>query len=69
MFYSSNPMKIAKEFLSFLELVDRDNSSVYSEMKIAKEKLTRSGVWSNDIDPRFEQNRTEFERDMKLMEG
>ena len=69
MFYSSNPMKIAKDFLSFLELVDSDNSSVYSEMNIAKEKLTRSGVWSNDIDPRFEQNRTEFERDMKLMEG
>lgn len=69
MYYSSNPMKIVKEFLHFLELVDKDNSFVYSEMNIAKEKLTRSGVWSDDVDPRFEQHRTEFERMMKLMEG
>ena len=69
MYYSSNPMKIVKEFLHFLELVDKDNSSVYSEMNIAKENLTRSGVWSDDVDPRFEQNRTEFERMMELMEG
>ena len=52
-----------------MELVDKDNSSVYSEMNIAKENLTRSGVWSDDVDPRFEQNRTEFERMMELMEG
>lgn len=67
--YSSNPMKIVKEFLDFLELVDKDNASVYSEMNLAKEKLTRSGAWSNDIDPRFEQNKAEFEKYIQLMEG
>ncbi len=67
--YSSNPMKIVKEFLNFLELVDKDNASVYSEMNLVKENLTRSGVWTDDVDPRFEQNKTEFERFMKLMEG
>ena len=67
--YSSNPMKIVKQLLDFLRLVDGDNDYVYSEMKLAKENLTRSGVWSDDVDPRFEQNQSDFDRLMKLMEG
>lgn len=67
--YSSNPMKIVKQLLDFLRLVDKDNDYVYSEMKLAKENLTRSGVWSDDVDPRFEQNQSDFDRLMKLMEG
>ncbi len=67
--YSSNPMKIVEQLLDFLRLVDKDNDYVYSEMKLAKENLTRSGVWSDDVDPRFEQNQSDFDRLMKLMEG
>ena len=67
--YSFNPMKIVKQLLDFLRLVDIDNDYVYSEMKLAKENLTRSGVWSDDVDPRFEQNQSDFDRLMKLMEG
>lgn len=67
--YSFNPMKIVKQLLDFLRLVDIDNDYVYSEMKLAKDNLTRSGVWSDDVDPRFEQNQSDFDRLMKLMEG
>lgn len=64
-----NPMKIIKEFLDFLELVDADNSSVYKQMNLAKEALTRSGNWSDDVDPRFEENKAEFDELMKVVEG
>lgn len=67
--YAHNPMKIIKEFLDFLSRVEMDNNSVYLQMESAKQKLTRQGYWSDDLDPRFEQNRAEFDELMELMEG
>ncbi len=66
--YSGNSMKIIKEFIEFLGQVEKDNASVYSEMKLAKEALTRSGNWSEDVDPRFNQNEPEFVELVNLME-
>ncbi len=67
--YAHNPMKVIKEFISFLELVEADNTTVYTEVVEAKESLTRSGNWSEDIDPRFEREKDEFDDLMKLLEG
>ena len=66
--YSRNPMKIIKQFIDFLKTVDEDRKNVYSEMIAAKEMLTRSGNWSDDVDPRFDNNKSTFEDLMKLLE-
>lgn len=66
--YSRNPMKIIKQFIDFLKTVDEDRKNVYSEMIAAKEILTRSGNWSDDVDPRFDTNKSIFEDLMKLLE-
>jgi len=66
--YSKNPMKIIKQFIEFLKKVDEDGANIYNEMIAAKEALTRSGNWSNDIDPRFDANKSAFEDLMKLLE-
>lgn len=59
--YAHNPMKIISEFLNFLAQVEKDNASVYSEMVLAKDALTRGGKWSDDVDPRFSQNKPKFD--------
>lgn len=66
--YSRNPMRILKKFVGFLKKVDEDRRYVYSEMLAAKETLTRSGNWSDDVDPRFDDNKAAFEDLMNLME-
>ena len=66
--YSKNPMKIIKQFLTFLKNVDEDRSRVYSEMLTTKETLTRSGNWSDDVDPRFDANKSLFDDLIKMME-
>lgn len=66
--YSKNPMKIIKKFIEFLQLVDEDRKNVYSEMLAAKESLTRSGNWTDNVDPRFADNQAAFEELMKLLE-
>lgn len=66
--FSKNPMRIIKQFITFLKSVDEDRNTVYSEMSVIKDNLTRSGHWSDDIDPRFEDNRSVFEDLMKLVE-
>lgn len=66
--YSKNPMKIIKQFIDFLKKVDEDRKNVYSEMIAEKEALTRSGNWSDDVDPRFDDNKSAFEDLMKLLE-
>ena len=66
--YSRNPMKIIKQFIDFLKTVDEDRKNVYSEMIAAKEMLTRSGNSSDDVDPRFDNNKSTFEDLMKLLE-
>ena len=65
--YVCNPMKVINEFLDFLEQVEKDNTSVYSEMILAKEALTRGGKWLDDVDPRFSQNKPEFDELMNRM--
>lgn len=66
--YSKNPMKIIKQFILFVKAVDDDRTNVYNQMLIEKEALTRSGNWSDDVDPRFDDNKLEFDDLMKLME-
>lgn len=66
--YSKNPMRLAKNFIAFLKKVDADRQNVYSEMLAAKEALTRSGNWSDDVDPRFEENISVFDDLMRLLE-
>ena len=66
--YSKNPMKIIKQFIDLLKRVDEDRKNVYSEMVATKEALTRSGNWSDDVDPRFDDNKSAFEDLMKLLE-
>lgn len=67
--YSQNPMKIVKEFISLIRLVDEDREKVYNEMQKEKELLTRSGIWSNDVDPRFEKEKDLFDELLQRMEG
>ena len=33
-----------------------------------RDKLTRSGNWSDDVDPRFDENKSIFDDLMKLVE-
>lgn len=66
--YSKNPMRIIKQFMGFLKRVDEDRINVHSEMIAAKEMLTRSGNWSDDVDPRFDDNKSAFEDLMNLLE-
>ena len=66
--YSKNPMQIIKQFIGFLKKVDEDRCNVHSEMLAAKEALTRSGNWSNDVDPRFDENKSAFDDLMSLLE-
>lgn len=66
--YSKNPMRLTKDFISFLKKVDEDSKNVYSEMLATKEVLTRSGNWSDDEDPRFEENKSAFDDLMNLLE-
>lgn len=67
--YSKNPMNIVKQFIAFLKSVEEDRKNVYNEMIATKEALTRSGNWSDDVDPRFDDNKSEFDDLMELMEG
>lgn len=66
--YSSNPIKEIEVLVHFLREVDKDREEVYSQMLNDREKLTRSGNWSNDVDPRFDANKSVFDDLMKLVE-
>lgn len=59
--FSSNPMKIVKEFLCLLEDVESDYKKVDNQMQTEKEALTRKGKWSDNTDPRFMQQLPDFE--------
>lgn len=66
--YSSNPIKEIEAFVDFLREVDKDRDEVYSQMLNDKENLTRSGHWSDDVDPRFDANKSVFDDLIKLVE-
>lgn len=66
--YSSNPIKEIEPFVYFLREVDKHRDEVYNQMLRDKERLTRSGNWSGDVDPRFETNKSIFDDLIKLVE-
>lgn len=66
--YSRNPMKIIRQFIDFLKMVDEDRKNVYSQMIAEKNTLTRRGNWSDDVDPRFDADKSAFDELMKLLE-
>lgn len=66
--YSKNPMKLVKQFIKLLEVVNTDREKIYLEMQKEKEALTRSGNWSDDADPRFQSEKASFDELLKLME-
>ncbi len=66
--YSSNPIKEIEPFVYFLREVDKDRDEVYNQMLNDRERLTRSGNWSGDVDPRFEANKSIFDDLIKLVE-
>ena len=67
--FSKDPMKIVKQFMAFIKMVDDDQKSVYNQMTAEKEALTRSGNWSDDVDPRFDERRSEFDMLVRQMES
>lgn len=66
--YSSNPIKEIEPFVYFLREVDKHRDEVYNQMLRDRERLTRSGNWSGDVDPRFETNKSIFDDLIKLVE-
>jgi len=67
--FSKDPMKIVKQFMSFIKMVDDDQKNVYNQMTAEKEALTRSGNWTDDVDPRFDARRNEFDKLVEQMEN
>ena len=67
--FSKDPMKIVKQFMTFIKTVDDDQKNVYNQMTAEKEALTRSGNWTNDVDPRFDARRSEFDMLVHQMES
>lgn len=66
--FSKDPMKVVKVFIELLENVSYDMEKVNNDMKKEKEILTRSGNWSDDVDPRFNQYEYDFNEMIKSME-
>ena len=58
--FSSNPIGRVQPFLKLLERAASDVETAYEQMCNEKEKLTRKGNWSDNVDPRFEQKQDEF---------
>ena len=52
--FSSNPLKIIDSFIAYLSQVETDVSTVDMHMRAEKEQQIKQGIWSNEIDPRFE---------------
>ena len=59
--FSSNPIGVVLPFLETLRKAIKDIDTVYEQMHSEKESLTRKGSWNDNIDPRFEQQRDDFE--------
>lgn len=59
--FSSNPIGVVLPFLQMLSNANRDIDTAYEQMQSEKEALTRKGNWSDNIDPRFEQQKKMFE--------
>lgn len=59
--FAENPIGIVSPFLDMLKRADKDIATAEGRMKNEKDILTRSGSWSDNIDPRFEQQKESFE--------
>ena len=59
--FSSNPIGVVLPFLEMLRKANKDIDTVYDQMHNEKESLTRKGNWTDNIDPRFEQQKETFE--------
>lgn len=66
--YSSNPIKQIESFVYFLREVDKHRNEVYNQLLSDRERLTRSGNWSGDVDSWFETNKSIFEDLIRLVE-
>lgn len=58
--FSTDPICVAKDFLNLLNDVECDVENVSRLMSSEKEKLTRSGNWEDNEDPRFSKYSTEL---------
>lgn len=63
---SSSPMKLINEFVEFLTKVNADVDNVTPRMESEKDKLVRSGGWTENVDPRFESALIQFEQMKKV---
>lgn len=63
---SSSPMKLINEFVEFLNKVNADVDNVAPRMESEKDKLVRSGGWTENVDPRFESALIQFEQIKKV---
>lgn len=59
--FSENPIGVVSPFLDMLKRADKDITTAEEQMKNEKDILTRKGSWSDNIDPRFEQQKESFE--------
>ena len=59
--FSSNPIGVVLPFLEILRKANKDIDTAYEQMYSEKESLTRKGSWNDNVDPRFEQQREDFE--------
>lgn len=59
--FSANPIGIVLPFLEMLNETNKDTDTVYEQMHSEKESMTRKGNWTDNVDPRFEQQRGAFE--------
>lgn len=59
--FSSNPIGVVLPFLEMLRNANKDIDTAYEQMCSEKETMTRKGNWSDNIDPRFEQQQGIFE--------
>ena len=56
----SNPLKTIDSFIAYLNQVETDVSTVDRHMRTEKEQQIKQGIWSNEIDPRFESIESNF---------
>lgn len=59
--FSSNPIGTVLPFLKMLQKANEDIDTAREQMQSEKESLTRKGNWSNNVDPRFEQQQRDFD--------
>lgn len=62
MAFSSNPIGTVLPFLELIKKVNDDVTKADFMMHNEKETLTKKGNWNDKVDPRFDQQRSDFEK-------